>query len=648
MANYTVGNLEIAFKAVDQTSTSFKDLAKNLRAIQSLINNIANADIKKFGNNIKSITADLSPFLIKIQEAETSLSSFATVTQSLGIKSLSKATAQLTKLAGVADESASSVEHIKDKVDGVVEGENQLANEGGKAIGIWEKFSDKVIKSTLLLEQQRQQALKNKIAFLELNIAHNKTGFSSEVLQNELAKLREELGQQEKATKKATNGFKRFIKSIGRIALYRAIRRALQLITQSITETIQEFAKLDDNVNATMSKITSSLQVIKLSFGATFLPLLEAIEPIISSIAIKFADFANLISQATAKGETYWAINAKAIKDYREQLQKTTGTLAGFDKFNSLNAKDDSSIFFEEREILKENKAVKETSKIIDGIKNALGGLVTVLEFIGEHLELVAIAIGGIVAFKLISKVSTLISTISGLGSVLSVLSAHPIILIVGAIAAVLTYLYATNEDFRESINNLLKALSPLLSLLTDLFNTVLEPILKNITDLVNNFIAPLATTIIKNLTNQIDRTTKVLSPIINILKRVFEWISKISDAISSVSNSIFSKIFGGVGSFFGKIGSGIGKIFGFADGGLPDRGTMFIAGEAGAEVVYNTPSGQSGVANINQLKSAFYQALVEWGSTSNNNITLNIELDGEQVYRSVTNRAQQRGKHWA
>jgi hypothetical protein len=42
-----------------------------------------------------------------------------------------------------------------------------------------------------------------------------------------------------------------------------------------------------------------------------------------------------------------------------------------------------------------------------------------------------------------------------------------------------------------------------------------------------------------------------------------------------------------------------------FADGGLPDKGSLFIAGEAGAELVTNMGGGQSGVMNMEQLEQA-------------------------------------------
>ena len=84
-----------------------------------------------------------------------------------------------------------------------------------------------------------------------------------------------------------------------------------------------------------------------------------------------------------------------------------------------------------------------------------------------------------------------------------------------------------------------------------------------------------------------------------------------------------------------------------FADGGMPDKGTMFVAGEAGAEIVYNNSNGQSGVANIQQIEQAMYGALVRYGNSSNGKIELTVNLDGEKVYQNTTAHAKRRGNVW-
>ena len=88
-------------------------------------------------------------------------------------------------------------------------------------------------------------------------------------------------------------------------------------------------------------------------------------------------------------------------------------------------------------------------------------------------------------------------------------------------------------------------------------------------------------------------------------------------------------------------------KVDKYADGGMPDKGTMFVAGEAGAEIVYNTPSGQSGVANISQIEQAMYGALVRYGRTQGNGQPIEVYLDGEKVYQNTTAHAKRRGNVW-
>lgn len=96
------------------------------------------------------------------------------------------------------------------------------------------------------------------------------------------------------------------------------------------------------------------------------------------------------------------------------------------------------------------------------------------------------------------------------------------------------------------------------------------------------------------------------------------------------------------------------GEISGYARGGLPDKGSMFVAGEAGAEMVYNMPSGQSGVANVQQIAQATYsgtmRALRDWwgGSQAKGDIPQLKEANATGMYQAVTGVAKSQGKVWA
>lgn len=89
-----------------------------------------------------------------------------------------------------------------------------------------------------------------------------------------------------------------------------------------------------------------------------------------------------------------------------------------------------------------------------------------------------------------------------------------------------------------------------------------------------------------------------------------------------------------------------------YANGGLPDKGTMFYAGEAGAEIVYNTPSGQSGVANVQQIAQATYagttQALNDWWRGARGDMPQFAPASDSGLYERVTAQAGLRGDHWS
>lgn len=82
------------------------------------------------------------------------------------------------------------------------------------------------------------------------------------------------------------------------------------------------------------------------------------------------------------------------------------------------------------------------------------------------------------------------------------------------------------------------------------------------------------------------------------------------------------------------EIGNKIGL---FANGGMVDSGSLFIAGESGAEFVTTMPSGQTGVTNIAQFKEAQLQALSTWWAYAKYDLpeSATFNLDGATIARS-------------
>ena len=79
-----------------------------------------------------------------------------------------------------------------------------------------------------------------------------------------------------------------------------------------------------------------------------------------------------------------------------------------------------------------------------------------------------------------------------------------------------------------------------------------------------------------------------------------------------------------------------------YANGGFPTMGSMFIAGERGAELVGNI-NGRTGVANTLQIEDAMYQAVYDATSRalSENEMSVTIEGDMDKVFRVMQNKSQ-------
>ena len=77
--------------------------------------------------------------------------------------------------------------------------------------------------------------------------------------------------------------------------------------------------------------------------------------------------------------------------------------------------------------------------------------------------------------------------------------------------------------------------------------------------------------------------------------------------------------------------------IRGYASGGFPARGSLFIAGEKSTEIVASF-GGQTGVWNGDQMYSALYSAMTAALANAPQGGG-DIYLDGEVIYRNVVNR---------
>lgn len=234
------------------------------------------------------------------------------------------------------------------------------------------------------------------------------------------------IGAAKRATAPIRNLGSQFVnlaKSIGRIALYRAVRSAIKNISSAAREGIQNLVRYSAtmnstdaaNANRTMSEYASTLQQVKNSIGSAVMPVLTALLPLINTISSAFITAANAINMffQALQGKGTFTKAKKNSVDYAKSLNTASGaakelqkTLLGFDEINRLNDKNsgggggasgvDYSDMFEEAQVSDKVKKIAEwTKKTIDKIKEFLTSAIGILT-----TALGLFVIGAILAFS--------------------------------------------------------------------------------------------------------------------------------------------------------------------------------------------------------------------------------------------------------
>lgn len=130
---------------------------------------------------------------------------------------------------------------------------------------------------------------------------------------------------------------------------------------------------------------------------------------------------------------------------------------------------------------------------------------------------------------------------VTALGKAFEFLMKHPIVLVIVAIAAALIYLYQNNEEFRESVNNLLKTLEPFVALLSDLLTDVFEP-MKPILDDIVNLLGGVLGDAIRELLPVVRQLNLLLIPVAFIIEFVTKRIQLCALAVDALINKDWSK----------------------------------------------------------------------------------------------------------
>lgn len=422
----------------------------------------------------------------------------------------------------------------------------------------------------------------------------------------DVAKNTQKVNEEQEKTNKKTSKFGILLNRIKTIAIYRAIRRMLQIITQSFTQSISNLAQYDENVNKSVSTITSAFMKMQNVVLVALYPVLEALAPVIDNIANSIAGFANQISLANAQltgQSTYIALNEDYWKDYAKSVKEANKQLLSFDKFEVLQQgnKTDVSQLFDTKTIdgtEQVSESAQHLVEVISQLPSILNGLLNILNSLWDSAKKLYKDVLKPILPDLLKTLDIIIDIVAWIIKVLDQTG----LLETGIGAIIGIGIGSKLVNIISKVDKLSKGLSAIYSII-GLIGVALTVInFKNIIKEWSNWgdTAKAVAVTILALTTALAATAAALLVISG------KWAKAL--AVGGIILGAGTSIALGVGNLIGH----------YEDGGIPDKSELFYMNEYGKPEAMMNLGGQTNVINQDQLrlnmKQGFVEAIYETG----------------------------------
>ena len=460
-----------------------------------------------------------------------------------------------------------------------------------------------------------------------------------------------------KSTKKAHNSSKNYNKGLRGLlgpakqflifGTFFTIQRQISQAFSEGTQNLYQYSKaIDGKFAQSMDRLTTSFLYMKNAIGAAVAPIINAVTPALESLIDTVAEFGNKLAEtfAALTGATTFKKAIKYHKEYAEAVNQTNNALAKFDEINNITTskgKDelDYGSMFETAKVNVEFKNLNDFGKQLAKKLN------------NQISELSKSNIGG----KLGEKINGILDF--GIG-------------------------FVQSFDWENASKNLLYSLMDFIEGVDwGKVGKLILSLAKGAFDFIGgvaDFIADGEN--IKKITNAIydmvnnpaewEALGKSLIKLIGKLLNPITWIN-VSAGIASLKLKLVGfdtkEVDKTFDSFMHNV-KGMGKLLGDtfknlfkgnwdwkpnfknyfnipkkADGGFVSSGQMFVAREAGPEMV-GYIGGRTAVANNDQIVQAIslgvYNAVVDaMGKTNGGSQPITVQIDGREVFTVVRNQ---------
>lgn len=391
-------NLNKAQKSAKELGSSFQQVKQETATVSAAVEQASKDDIAEAQKTAQAKAALLEKYNAKIKESLKTATEAAKFTPSNTLTDVQSAkNAAFSALAGTGlnlqtnqfAQTFSSVEKALEKAENIKPLNNLIAQ----------------LRSGTITAGEFAKELE------KINTAVKQTGGASarSGLKDFFKKLKDDANG-------AIKPISKLFKTIGRLALYRAIRALLRGITDGFKTGIQNLARYSSEANASMSKLATASLYIKNSLGAAAMPIIQQMLPALlklANYAVKALNAINQLMSALQGKSTYTRAKEYAV-DYAATLDKSTSNasksvqklkrdLMGFDELNVLSAPDtgasagggvDYSAMFEDVAFTDEAvQRVKDNfaqiAAVVAALPIAVGAILLITGHIGAGIALI-------------------------------------------------------------------------------------------------------------------------------------------------------------------------------------------------------------------------------------------------------------------
>lgn len=490
----------------------------------------------------------------------------------------------------------------------------------------------------------------------------------------------------DKSTKKANNSSKNYNKGLRGLletakrflvfGTFFTIQRQISQAFSEGTQNLYQYSKaIDGKFAQSMDRLATSFLYLKNAIGAAVAPIINAVTPALESLIDTVADFGNKLAEtfAALSGATTFKKAIKYHKEYAEAVNQTNNALAKFDEINNITTSKGTETtnygsMFETAQVGQgidiDGEKFERISSIFGKLKKIWGECKETLE---NLLPVLDILLWDWAAPLIDIGLDWLATAWDGLNKVLKAFSDWCVEnpetvkfmadVILGFFAGLWAYNTTKNIiDFLGKLpkhfENLKKSIVALTSP-TSLLAIGIGTLVAGITVLALNW---------DKLTPK-QRTITILSALAAaataaaIAIAVFHtsWSVGVAAAAIAGGLALLGLTFGSLQKNAKSATASMAdaeKLFnstsgnplkGYATGGHPASGQMFIAREAGPELV-GSIGGRTAVANNDQIVQAVslgvYNAVVDaMGKTSGGSQPITVQIDGREVFTAVRNQ---------